>query len=269
MKDKFRYKFELVNDVINSSVLSNPGIIVDTYYVKSNPVKIESIEVIKVDSIITKVRSHKSYDLKSHRIIVKKNDDDDENIIISDGSSINTVMNNKNICITISDNINNCFIESLNENCQSETIKYFDRGFIKNLLKRNPNIIINKIVESNCDWIITSNRIADELSKSDKYNIFADNDYSSLSKKIPYTKNITRSNRVILFSGKIGNTSIYTTDIVDDRFIYIGSSSMITSILNKEITVDNFYCGEIYDEGVEITFEYLFISTGIKKLIIE
>lgn len=249
MNSKLKYKFELMSDVINASVISNRSILIDSYQVYSNPAKIESVEVIKVDSIIKKIRNHKKYELEPHRIIVKQNSNDN-NIIISDEIDIETIISNRNIQCVISENINSCFVKSLNSNCNTEIVKYYDRGFIRNLfIQRNPDDIINRIGE--CNWIFTSSKIADEISKSERF--------------ISIGEKTTGFN----WYGNIDNINIYTDDNIDVNEIYVGRIDSIISIINKNAEIETFNCGNFYEEGLKITLEYVFHNNGIRKLIIE
>jgi hypothetical protein len=249
MNSKIKCKFELINNVIDLSVISNKSIILNSYQVYSNPAKIESIEVIKVNSMIKKIRNQKTYELKPHRIIVKQNKNDN-NIIISDEIDIETVMSNRKVQSVISKKINSCFIKSLNNNCDIEVIKYYNRGFIKNLLsKRNPNDIISKIGE--CNWIFTSKKIADEISKSDKF--------ISIGEKV----------NGFNWYGNIDNIFIYIDDDIKENEIYVGRIDSIMSIINRNSEIETFDCGNFYDEGLKITIEYTFINNGIRKLIIK
>lgn len=250
MDSKVKYKFELMNDIIDLSVISNKSILLDSYQVYSNPAKIESVEVVKVNSLVKKIRKQKVYKLEPHRIIVKQNSNDNNNIIISDEIDIKTVMNNKNVRNVISDNINYCFIKSLDKNCDVEIVKYYNRGIVKNIFSsRNPDLIIQKIGE--CNWIFTSKKIADELSKSEKLSL------------------INEKTNGFNWYGNIDNINVYTSEYIKDE-IYIGKIDSITSIINKNVEIDNLNFSNFYKEGLKITIEYIFYNNGgIRKLIIE
>lgn len=248
MDSKVKYKFELMSDIIDLSVISNKSILLDSYQVYSNPAKIESVEVIKVNSIVKKVRKQKVYELKPHRVVVKQNSND-SNIIISDEIDIETIMNNKSVRSVISDNINSCFIKSLDKNCVVEIIKYYNRGIIKNIFSaRNPDQIIDKLGE--CNWIFTSKKIADELSKSEKFSLIGEKTHG------------------FNWYGNINSINVYIDNSIEDE-IYIGKMDSITSIINKNAEIDTFNCGNFYEEGLKITIEYVFHNNGIRKLIIE
>ena len=107
---------------------------------------------------------------------------------------------------------------------------------IKNLLGRNPKIILDNL--NNCDWIITSNKILDELSKLDNFKL------------------IDKSISGVLSSGKINNISFYITDQIDENDIIIGNSDSITAIINKNI---------VFDRDL-VFIEFLFIDNGVRRL---
>jgi hypothetical protein len=250
-ESKVNSKYELIDNVIDLSVMSNKSIISNSYQSYSNKVKIESIEVIKINSVINKVKNKKKlFELKPHRIIVKQNKNNN-NIIISDNLVYTeTITTNKKIQNTIAENINSCFIKSLNNNCTIEYIKYYNRGFIKNIFsRRNPNDIINKIY--GYDWIFTSKKIANEISKSNKFKLI--------------DKKVNQFN----WYGNFDKINIYIDDYIKENEIYAGKTNSILSIINKNYQIEKFNCGNFYDEGLKITIEFTFENNGIKKLIIE
>lgn len=247
--DKVKYKFQLISDIIEGSVISNGSLLIDSHFVYTNPAKIESVEVIKVNSEIKKIKSAKIYELKSHRIIVKQNNEK-ENIIISDEMDTNTIISNKCIKTVISDNINSCFIKSLKSSNIVKSVKYFNRGFLKKIFnKRDYDIIISEIIHHS--WIFTSKKIAEELSKSGRF--------------IP----IGEKKNGFLWFGNIDNTPIYVSNSIDYNEIYAGNLNSISAIINKNAEIETFNSGNFYEEGLKITIEYLFINNGVKKIIVE
>ena len=201
--------------IIRTSIVSNSDIILNTLFVDSNPVSIESVDVIKVDSKIKKVKTHKVYELDTRSVL--------------DCSDIN-----QQIC----DLLNSEFINKV-KSTNHESVRYFNRGFIKNFTKKDPQIIINSI--NNCTWIITSDKICNELSKLDNYNL------------------INRNISGITKSGNINNISIYTSDKIDENDIFIGNSDSVDIIINKNIKSD----------GKLIFIEFLFCVNGIRKIKLE
>lgn len=193
-------------NTINSSILGE--ISQNTILVESNPARVESIETVKVKSQIRQIKTHMIYELSSKYL--------NPNSDISNSLTLDLILKLKSK--------------------ESTDIKYFNRGLIKNLLGRNPKIILDNL--NNCDWIITSNKILDELSKLDNFKL------------------IDKSISGVLSSGKINNISFYITNQIDENDIIIGNSDSITAIINKNI---------VFDVDL-ISIEFLFIDNGVRRL---
>jgi hypothetical protein len=191
---------------INSSILGE--ISQNIILVDSNPARIESIETVKVKSQIRQIKTHMIYELSSKYL--------NPNSDISNSLTLDLILKLKSK--------------------ESTDIKYFNRGLIKNLLGRNPKIILDNL--NNCDWIITSNKVLDELSKLDNFKL------------------IDKSISGVLSSGKINNISFYITDQIDENDIIIGNSDSITAIINKNI---------VFDVDL-VSIEFLFIDNGVRRL---
>ena len=193
-------------NTINSSILGE--ISQNTILVESNPARVESIETVKVKSQIRQIKTHMIYELSSKYL--------NPNSDISNSLTLDLILKLKSK--------------------ESTDIKYFNRGLIKNLLGKNPKIILDNL--NNCDWIITSNKILDELSKLDNFKL------------------IDKSISGVLSSGKINNISFYITNQIDENDIIIGNSDSITAIINKNI---------VFDVDL-ISIEFLFIDNGVRRL---
>ena len=193
-------------NTINSSILGE--ISQNTILVESNPARIESVETVKVKSQIRQIKTHMIYELSSKYL--------NPNSDISNSLTLDLILKLKSK--------------------ESTDIKYFNRGLIKNLLGRNPKIILDNL--NNCDWIITSNKVLDELSKLDNFKL------------------IDKSISGVLSSGKINNISFYITDQIDENDIIIGNSDSITAIINKNI---------VFDVDL-VSIEFLFIDNGVRRL---
>ena len=191
---------------INSSILGE--ISQNTILVESNPARVESIETVKVKSQIRQIKTHMIYELSSKYL--------NPNSDISNSLTLDLILKLKSK--------------------ESTDIKYFNRGLIKNLLGRNPKIILDNL--NNCDWIITSNKVLVELSKLDNFKL------------------IDKSISGVLSSGKINNISFYITDQIDENDIIIGNSDSITAIINKNI---------VFDVDL-VSIEFLFIDNGVRRL---
>jgi len=193
-------------NTINSSIIGE--ISQNIILVDSNPTRIESVETVKVKSQIKQIKTHMIYELVSRYVNAKFD--------ISDSLTLDLIFQLKSK--------------------ESTDIKYFNRGLIKNLLGRNPQIILDNL--TNCDWIITSSKILDELSKLDNFKL------------------IDKSISGILASGKINNISFYITNQINENDIIIGNSESITAIINKNIVFD----------GDLVSIEFLFIDKGVRRL---
>jgi hypothetical protein len=193
-------------NTINSSILGE--ISQNTILVESNPARVESIETVKVKSQIRQIKTHMIYELSSKYL--------NPNSDISNSLTLDLILKLKSK--------------------ESTDIKYFNRGLIKNLLGRNPKIILDNL--NNCDWIIASNKVLDELSKLDNFKL------------------IDKSISGVLSSGKINNISFYITDQIDENDIIIGNSDSITAIINKNI---------VFDVDL-VSIEFLFIDNGVRRL---
>jgi len=193
-------------NTINSSILGE--ISQNTILVESNPARVESIETVKVKSQIRQIKTHMIYELSSKYL--------SPNSDISNSLTLDLILQLKSK--------------------ESMDIKYFNRGLIKNLLGKNPKIILDNL--NNCDWIITSNKVLDELSKLDNFKL------------------IDKSISGVLSSGKINNISFYITDQIDENDIIIGNSDSITAIINKNI---------VFDVDL-VSIEFLFIDNGVRRL---
>ena len=191
---------------INSSILGE--ISQNIILVDSNPARIESVETVKVKSQIRQIKTHMVYELGSKYLSLNSD--------IPNSLTLDLILQLKSK--------------------EPTDIKYFNRGLIKNLLGRNPKIILDNL--NNCDWIITSNKVLDELSKLDNFKL------------------IDKSISGVLASGKINNISFYTTNQIDENDIIIGNSDSITAIINKNI---------VFDRDL-VSIEFLFIDNGVRRL---
>jgi len=119
------------------------------YFVESNPAKVETIEIMKIDSEIKEIKREETFNLLCHTI---------------DKSGLPS--------LNIREDIKKCFISKLDLESPTTKIKYFKRGFIKTLLrKKNPNDIVDSF--NGKDWIITSDEIISELSSIGDFEYMA------------------------------------------------------------------------------------------------
>ncbi len=250
------YKFDLLSEVINLSVI---GQLNNVNFVYTNPAIIESVEIIKKNSIISRIKDTKEYKLDSHRILVKQKDRDTNesfNIVISDEIEPETITINNLVCSEISDNINLTFTNFLDSNIDSQSIiNYYDRGFFKNLLNRCPNRLIDMLLEESIgfDSIFVSEDIYKEILKSNRFTTIISN-----KSIIRLVGRISNSERIV---------NVYSNPLLSDK-VYLCKSNSISAIFNKNIKVGEHPSG-YYDDGIEITTEYIFLKNDdIKRITI-
>ena len=198
----------MVRNVFELSMFS------DIHFVSENPVTIKVVDIKKFNGEIEKNEYSNTFTLKKH--------------------TINPIDSNENIEADILES----FLRTLNYSSSYHYLKYFSRNiFAKIFSKRNPNLIIDKI---QCyDWLITSNKIVDELRRS--------NDFESMN-----------GDTDIRLVGKIGETYIYVTDSLTNQ-IYLGNINSITPLFNHEISYNL--------EKSTIDIEYIFnVNKVLTKL---
>ena len=220
-------RLDLINDILRYSIVSQNDLIRETLFVDTNPAQVDIVKVMKVNSVVTKVKESNNYILNTKKYTFDKFDK--EKIVNEVGLSLD-----------------NIFIKSLNETSEEERLKYYKRGIL-NIFKRNkPEEIVNQIGEY-CNWVITSNKVINQLSRLDNFESVYNDIVSTIELR-----------------GKINNIKIFRSDDVDTNTIYIGHSSDCSSVFLKEIILNSNIIN-IYDTEVN----YLFINKGIRKLLLE
>lgn len=220
-------RLDLINDILRYSIVSQNDLIGETLFVDTNPAQVDIVKVMKVNSVVTKVKESNNYILNTKKYTFNKFDK--EKIVNEVGLSLD-----------------NIFIKSLNETSEEERLKYYKRDIL-NIFKRNkPEEIVNQIGEY-CNWVITSNKVINQLSRLDNFESVYNDIVSTIELR-----------------GKINNIKIFRSDDVDTNTIYIGHSSDCSSVFLKEIILNSNIIN-IYDTEVN----YLFINKDIRKLMLE
>lgn len=220
-------KLDLINDILRNSIVSQKDLISETLFVDTNPAQVNIVKIMKVNSVVTKFTESNNYILNSKKFTFNKFDKDE--IINQIGLSLDSL-----------------FIKSLDESSEEEILKYYKKGLL-NIFKRNkPQEILNQISEY-CDWIISSDKIINQLSRLDSFEAI-------------YNDNIS----TVELRGRINNIKVFRSDDIDEKTIYIGNSSDCSSVFLKEIVLNSNIIN-IYDTEVN----YLFINKGIRKLLLE
>ena len=196
------------------NTLFGNGLFINIFFTDSNPSEIETIDISKIDSEIKEVKNTLIFNLNKYQI--------PKTGLIS---------------LNIRENIKNNLIFKLNFLSESFRLKYFNLGLIQKILKkRSVNILIDSFKYN--DWIITSDKIISELSKSENYESLQG--YGDI--------------RLV---GRINNTLIYKIMDIDNT-IYTGNNGSITGVFNKNI-----------NNKSEVSIEYLLeVNDTIKKIII-
>jgi hypothetical protein len=116
------------------------------YFVDSNPAKVETIEVAKVNSEIKEIK------------------------VVEEFNLLKTYISKSGLLsLNIRETVKSNLLSRLNFDSNTVEFKYFNRGFIRNLFykKRNPKELVNLFDDK--DWIITSDEIISELATLDEF----------------------------------------------------------------------------------------------------
>ena len=117
------------------------GLFSNIYFVDSNPGKIETVEVKKINEEIKEVKNVQNFNLSGHKIA-------------KDGL----------LSLNIRENVKHDLIVRLNFGSNNIEMKYFNVGFFKIFFyKKDPKRLLETF-NFNADWIITSEDIISELS---------------------------------------------------------------------------------------------------------
>ena len=215
---------DYINDILSTSVISHKNLIGETLFVNSNPAKVESVEVKKVDNNIVSNRTSNDYKLDSTTTEIKSLD-------------IPTLM------CSISLLLDNQFIKSL-ELFGTDELEFYKKGIMKLFSKPNPQVIVDEIGEY-YDWIITSVKVFNYLSKHKNFESLTDEKVTSIKLR-----------------GKINQLSLFVTDNVDNDTLFKGSCKDSSSVMLDRLNISKE--SNIYNVKVD----YLFINRGVRKLIL-
>jgi hypothetical protein len=207
-------QINLINDVLLNSVVSNKQLINEILFVNENPAKIEMIKVMKVDSVVSKVKEETTYKLEHFTASIENPTKE---------GIINLFINK----------FNNFYLSSLSNQGNEENIPYYIKGIKRFFKKRDTNILIDNIGEY-CDWVITSGDIVRELSKSKDFVKVEDD---------------TSNPKLV---GMIKKINVFSTNEIDKNLILTGSIDSTTCICLDEIYLNK--KSNIYDISVDYLF---------------
>lgn len=216
---------DYINDILSTSVISHKNLIGETLFVNSNPAKVESVEVKKVDNSIVTSRTSNDYKLDSTTTEVKN-------------------LDTPTLMCSISLLLDNQFIKSL-ELFGTDELEFYKKGIMKLFSKPNPQVIVDEIGEY-YDWVITSPKIFNYLSKHKNFESLTDEKVTSIKLR-----------------GKINQLSLFVTDNVDNDTLFKGSCKDSSSVMLDRLNISKE--SNIYN----VKIDYLFINRGVRKLILE
>jgi hypothetical protein len=208
------------------SEMFEDGIFSNIFYAEENSAIINIEKTIKEDGKLKTITESNTYSLTS----LKVNNEDDIKYSL----------------------LHNFFVK-LNYDSNRKEIKYFNRGFLRNLFtKRNIDVILDEILTHS--WVITTPNIIKELSKIEGFEYCEGNKLVKLRGRF----NCQFHDTLIfeLPSNNI-NAKLYTQ--FTENVIYCGNFDSVTPVINRNKIVEK--------DGIRI--EYIFhTKDNLKKLII-
>jgi len=214
---------DYINDILSTSVISQKNLIGETLFVNSNPAKVESVEVKKVNNVIATSKKVNDYKLDSTTTEISNID-------------------KSNLMFSISQLLDNKFIKSL-ELFETDELEFYKKGIMKLFSKPNPQLIVDEVGEY-YDWIITSPKIFNYLSKHKNFESIKDDKVTSIK-----------------FRGKINHLSLFVTDNIDSDILFKGSCKDSSSVMLDRFDISK-------ESNIYVKVDYLFINKGVRKLIL-
>jgi hypothetical protein len=214
---------DYINDILSTSVISHKNLIGETLFVNSNPAKVESVEVKKVNSVIATSKKVNDYKLDSTTTEISNID-------------------KSTLMFSISQLLDNKFIKSL-ELFETDELEFYKKGIMKLFSKPNPQLIVDEVGEY-YDWIITSPKIFNYLSKHKNFESIKDDKVTSIKLR-----------------GKINHLSLFVTDNIDSDTLFKGSCKDSSSVMLDRFDISK-------ESNIYVKVDYLFINKGVRKLIL-
>jgi len=183
-----------IDTIFGNSLFSN------IYFVNSNPAKVETFEIKKINSEIKEIKKEQSFDLVRH------------NIEKSGLTSLN-----------IRENVKHSLIVKMNFTSSIIEMKYFNVGFLKSLFyKKDPKKLLD-VFNRKSDWIITSDDIISEISSLREFEYIAGYGDIRLVGKIGETLvfKINDLKNIIYMGNKESITAVFNKNLIDDKDIII------------------------------------------------
>jgi hypothetical protein len=205
---------DYINDILSTSVISHKNLIGETLFVNSNPAKVESVEIKKVNNSIVRSKTTNEYKLDSTTTEIRN-------------------LDKPALMCSISLLLDNQFIKSL-ELFGTDELEFYKKGIMKLFSKPNPQLIIDEIGEY-YDWIIVSSKIFNYLSKHKNFESITDEKVTSIKLK-----------------GKINHLSLFVTDNIDNDTLFKGSCKDSSCVMLNDLSIVKE--SNIYNVTVEYLF---------------
>jgi hypothetical protein len=205
---------DYINDILSTSVISHKNLISETLLVDSNPAKVESIEVKKIDSKIVTIKNSNEYNLESKSFTIKN-------------------LSTSVLACSLSLLLDNAFINSFKNNFSLDETKFYRKGLMR--LFGRPRI--QSIIDESefCDWLIVTPKVFKYLSKHKNFQDLSDDKITSIKLK-----------------GRINQLSIFVCDYVEKDVVYKGKSSDSSSVMLNELNITQE--SNIYNVKVDYLF---------------
>lgn len=214
---------DYINDILSNSVISHKNLIGETLFVNSNPAKVESVEIKKVNNVIVTSRKTNDYKLDSTTTEISN-------------------LDKSTLMCSISLLLDNKFIKSL-EPFDTDELEFYKKGIMRLFSKPNTQLIVDEVGEY-YDWIITSPKIFNYLSKHKNFESVKDEKVTSIKLR-----------------GKINHLSLFVTDNIDSDTLFKGSCKDISSVMLDRLDISK-------ESNIYFKVDYLFINRGVRKLIL-
>lgn len=216
---------DYIRDILSNCIISNKNLIGETLFVDTNPALVESIEVKKIDSKVVTNKFTNNYKLNSSTIEV-------------------VFENNFSLIQPVSSLFDKEFIKSI-ENSITQELAFYKKGIYRFISKPNAQTILDNVEGYN--WILTSNKIFNYISKNRKFELLSDDKVRSIKLR-----------------GRIENLNIFVSDMIEDNFVWKGKSNCCSSVMLNDLNITKKE-SNIYDVKVD----YLFINKDIIKMILK
>ena len=205
---------DYINDILSTSVISHKNLISEILLVDSNPAKVESVEVKKIDSKVVTIKNSNEYNLESKSFIVKN-------------------LSKSVLACSLSLLLDNAFIDSFKNKFTLDEALFYKKGLLKLFSRPNPQVIINK--SDLCDWLIVSPKVLKHLSRHKNFQELSDDKITSIKLK-----------------GQINQLSIFVCNYVEKDVVYKGKTSDISSVMLNELNITQE--SNIYNVKVDYLF---------------